>query len=973
MTTFANFHRASVKNLSVKAMLCGGTMLSAALMPFGAQAQTPPAAPGTPAQSSQAPAVEEVVITGSRIVRDGYEAPTPVTVMSAEQLQVNATANVADYMNTMPAFSGSASPSTSQPSVSGGTAGVNALNLRNLGSNRTLILFDGQRSVSSLATGVVDINTFPQALISRVDIVTGGASSAYGSDAVAGVVNFILDKEFVGLKGEVSGSVTTYGDNRTWNIQGTGGTKFAGDRGHFLISAEAMHKDGILDGNRDWNLNPGWGTMTNPAYGTGPGQSTSVPERLVLQNIGGAGWAEGGLITAGPLKGVAFGPGGAPYQFQYGDLVSGLEMRGGQWKAGQVRGTKGNSIDSAQAQQSIFGRVSYDVVDSVKVFLQGSYTYADVLTRALPQINPANLNVSAANPFLPASVAAQAAALKLTQMQMGTLHPDLPGNYTDNRRNVVRWVAGANGDFNALDTDWTWDTYFQLGIARSEEDIPYTLSKSKFALAIDSVRNAQGTIVCRSTLTNPTNGCVPYNPFGVGVNGRAVIDYVGIYMWRHQRIRQKVAAVNFSGEPFAMPAGDVSLAFGVEHRVEDIRGSAAAVALANDGLFGNSLPSFGNYHVTEGYVETAIPLAKNTAWADSFELNGAVRATDYSQSGMVATWKIGAVYQPIPDIRLRVTRSRDIRAPNLNEYFAGGTSNTNTVLDRFNGSAPVSYQGFNQGNSALLPEKADTWGLGVVLQPGFFPGFSASLDYFDVKIKDAIGTVAAQTIVDYCYQGNQAFCAAITRGLNAGGVNVINRILIQPFNLALNQVKGYDLEGTYRVNLADINGDWQGNLVLRGLASRVLKDYTDNTVNPPEDQAGAQNPKWRYSASIQYGLDPWSANLSIRGRSKGKQDSDWITCSSGCPVSNVTNITISDNTRDGTFYMDTSFTYRIGADDSPWRTTAFLNVRNLFNTDPARAFPGPAGNGFRSILGDCGNGSDCNGRTFRIGMRFTGR
>ncbi len=956
---------AKFRRLSMKDLLRGGTVLSVALLPFGARAQTP-------AQAAQAPVIEEVVITGSRVVRDGYEAPTPVTVMNAEQLQVNATANVADYMNTMPAFSGSASPSTSQPSVSGGTAGVNALNLRNLGANRTLILFDGQRSVSSLATGVVDINTFPQALISRVDIVTGGASSAYGSDAVAGIVNFILDKEYTGIKGEASGSVTTYGDNRTWNVQMTGGTKFAGDRGHFLISGELMHKDGILDGNRDWNLNTGWGTMVNPAYGTGPGQSQTVPERLVLKEIGGAGWSDGALITAGPLKGIAFGPGGVPYQFVYGDLVSGLEMRGGQWKAGQVRGTTGNSIDSAQSQQSIFGRASYDVVDSVKFFVQGSYTAAAVLTRAIPQINPANLSVRVDNPFLPANIAAQATAAKLTTLTIGTLHPDLPGNYTDNRRNVVRWVTGANGDFSALGTDWTWDAYYQLGIARSEEDIPYTLSKSKFALAIDATRNAQGTIVCRSTLTNPTNGCVPYNPFGVGLNGAAVVDYVGIYMWRHQRITQKVAAVNFSGSPFTMPAGDVSLAFGAERRSEHIRGSAAGVALANDGLFGNSLPSFGSYHVVEGYAETVVPLAKNTVWADSFELNGAVRATDYSQSGLVATWKIGAVYQPIPDIRLRATRSRDIRAPNLNEYFAGGTSNTNTVIDRFNNNLPVSYQGFNQGNPNILPEKADTWGLGVVLQPEFFPGFSASFDYFDVKIKDAIGTVAAQTIVDYCFQGNQAFCGAITRGLNAGGVSVVTRILIQPFNLALNQVKGYDLEGTYRVALSDINSEWGGNLVLRGLASRVLKDYTDNTVNPPEDQAGAQNPKWRYSASIQYSLDPISVNLSARGRSKGKQDSDWITCTSGCPVSNVTNITISDNTRDGTFYLDTSLTYRLGAEDSASKTTAFFNVRNLTNKDPARAFPGPAGNGFRSIVGDCGNGSDCNGRTFRMGVRFSG-
>ncbi len=956
MAMFANFRRMTVKDV-----LYGGTFLSAVFVPLGAQAQAP---------APQAPVVEEVIVTGSRIVRDGYEAPTPVAVLGVEQIESSASSNIADFVNTMPVFSGSDTPQTSQPSVSGGTAGVNALNLRNLGEQRTLVLINGQRSVPSLATGIVDINGIPQALVTRVDVVTGGASSAYGSDAVAGVVNFILDTQFTGIKGEVSGGITTHGDNENWKVALTGGTRFANERGHFLLSGEVSDKAGIMDGNRDWNLEPGYGTMTNPAYGTGPGQSRDVPERLVLSNIGGAGWADGALITAGPLKGIAFGQNGVPYNFVYGDLVSGLEMRGGQWKAGQVRGTKGNSIDSAQDVQSLFGRASYDLTPEVNIFLQGSYTKSAVLTRALPQINPANLTVSINNPYLPEEVRARGVAAGVTQFTLGTLHPDLPGNYTDNTRDVTRWVTGLDGTFDAMDTSWTWDAYYQFGITRSIEDIPYTLSKAKFALSMDSVRNANGTVVCRSTLTNPTNGCVPYNPFGIGLNGQAAIDWIGIYMWRHQKMRQDVAAANFGGEIFDLPAGPVSVAFGGEWRRERISGVAADVALANDGLFGNSLPSFGTYNVKEGYLETVVPLVKGASWAESLELNGAVRATDYSQSGFVATWKVGVVYQPIPDIRFRATKSRDIRAPNLNEYFAGGTSNTNTVLDRFNNSLPVSYQGFNQGNAALTPEKADAIGLGVVLQPSFLEGFSASVDYYDVKIKDAIGTVSAQTIVDYCFQGNTAFCSAITRGPNAGGTQVIQRIRIQPFNLALQQIQGYDLEASYRFDLADMMDSWAGAVTIRGSASRALKDIQDNTVNPVEERAGAENPKWRYSAQINYNLHPFTATLAARGRSAGKQDDDWIECTTGCPVSNVTNITINQNLREGTFYMDASFNYELAPEDSDWNATAFLNVRNLFDTDPARAWPGPAGNGFRSILGDCGNGSDCNGRTIRVGVRF---
>jgi outer membrane receptor protein involved in Fe transport len=293
------------------------------------------------------------------------------------------------------------------------------------------------------------------------------------------------------------------------------------------------------------------------------------------------------------------------------------------------------------------------------------------------------------------------------------------------------------------------------------------------------------------------------------------------------------------------------------------------------------------------------------------------------------------------------------------------------VLDRFNNSQPVSYQGFNQGNSSLNPEKADAIGIGVVFQPSFIEGFTASIDYFDVKIKDAIGTVNAQTIVDYCFQGNTAFCSAITRGPNAGGVQVIQRIRIQPFNLALQQNRGLDLESTYRFEIGDVFDGWQGNVTVRGLASRALKDYVDNTVNPPEERAGAENPKWRYSASINYDLHPFSANLSARGRSRGKWDDDWIECTAQCPVSNVTNITINQNLREGTFYMDMSLSYDLAEEDAAWNATAFLNVRNIFDTDPARQWPGPAGNSFRSILAECGNGSDCNGRTLRVGLRFS--
>src|SRR4051812_1619436 len=214
-------------------------------------------------QTAQAPVTEEIVVTGTRVVRDGYEAPTPLTVVGLEQVQQAATNSTIDYLTTLPSMAGNYTPQSSTQNVSTGTAGTASVNLRNLGTTRTLVLINGQRSVPSTITGLVDINTIPQQLIERVDVVTGGASAAYGSDAVAGVVNFVLDTKFTGVKGEVSGGVTPYGDDRQWKISLPAGTPFANDRGHFIISGSAQYQDGVLTGGRDWN-ETGLQIITNP-------------------------------------------------------------------------------------------------------------------------------------------------------------------------------------------------------------------------------------------------------------------------------------------------------------------------------------------------------------------------------------------------------------------------------------------------------------------------------------------------------------------------------------------------------------------------------------------------------------------------------------------------------------------------------------------------------------------------------------
>ena len=459
-------------------------------------------------------------------------------------------------------------------------------------ANRTLILLDGQRVAASTLSGLVDINTIPQALVKRVDIVTGGASAGYGSDAVAGVVNFILDKDFTGLKGQVQGGVTTYGDDRNYNLSLTAGTRFADGRGHLLLSGEIAHNDGIAGiGERDWY---NYGKLfINPAYNATT--NNTVPQLLALPNAGFATATPGGIITSGPLRGTYFGPGGTPTQFNYGPIVSGNIMQGGDYRYADF-GTSGD-LDPRTSRQSIFGRLSYDVSDHVQLFAQGSYSRATTQEIALKQFNLGNITIQPDNAFIPASIAPRVTGT----FTLGTFNEDIGGQIATTRRSSVRAIVGAQGDFDAIGTNWNWDVSAQRSVNRIYTDFRTTVT-SRYNAAIDSVR-VNGVIQCRTLATNP--GCVPYNVFGTGVNSQAALGYVLGTSWGRTTLTQNVFAANLRGEPFSTWAGPVSIATGVEHRREGVTGSndPLTTATARPYFAGNFFASTGHYNVTEGYLE----------------------------------------------------------------------------------------------------------------------------------------------------------------------------------------------------------------------------------------------------------------------------------------------------------------------------------------------------------------------------------
>jgi len=960
-------------------------LLSAATLALGlpaaVQAQT-----AQPADATAATEAEEdtavITVTGSRIARTGYDSPIPVSVIGEAELKAEPQANIGDFVNTLPSVRGSQSSSTNSGSLSNGQAGIATVNLRSLGAARTLVLIDGQRSVASTPVGFVDTQTVPQGLIKGVEVVTGGASSAYGSDAVAGVINFALNRDFKGLRAEYEFGITDYGDTPNHTFRITSGFDFADGRGKVLLAGDYFTQNGVDTYDRPWQQS-GFFQIDNPAFTATNGQ----PERFVGAGIGTYQFTPGGIITGqrttgatafveGALTGQYFGAVGANgpglTRFNYGPR-RGQWMIGGDFLIGREGHWSTNSLSPDEERGNVFGRLSYEVSPAFVPFVQ--YSFSGYSGQSFYQQTPSTgVTILRDNAFLPAALVTQMTALNVNAIQIGTSNNGFPAAGSNNSREVYRFVAGADGEFEIGKGSWKYAAYYQAGIARTNELLTNTWLNSRVALAQDAVRapagNAAGipagTIVCRSTLTAPTNGCVPLNRIGTGGVTQAAIDYVfnnGQQPQRFQSLRQDVAAISFStNDLFETWAGPVSVAFGGEYRRERVDGSVDPQF--NSGwLYGNYLVTRGNFNVKEAFLETVVPLAKG------LDFNGAIRQTDYSTSGNVTTWKLGATWQVIDDIKLRVVRSRDIRAPNLAELFAPGTARTNTVNVPLPGGGQRTDQFTEQttGNLALQPEVAMTWGVGGVLTPSFLPGFAASIDYFDINLAGSIGTIAAQTITTLCLEQNRAdICPFITFNGPVAASSLITGIRLVPFNFANVKVRGVDIEASYRFDLGG------GKATLRALASHYIDNILNNGIDVPEDIAGKNQgdgvPAWNYRLTANYELDSWSFNLTGRGFSDGVYNNNFFECTSGCPASTPANRTINTNRISGQWYLDASITKKIKVGGS--KADLFLYVRNLLNSDPVLVGNGPTGNNTPAYPMTNRGLYDVLGRVYRLGVRF---
>jgi iron complex outermembrane receptor protein len=471
----------------------------------GASAQT------APAQSAQTDAVvDEIVVTGSRIVRDGYEAPTPVTVIGVEQIQQSGYPDLFYAIRTMPAFGTSGEGTRAGGnSVSSGRQGQNRFNLRNLGETRTLSLLNGHRIVSSDLDGGIDTNVFPQPLVSRVDVVTGGASAAYGSDALAGVVNFVLDTEFTGVKGEVSSGITTYGDNWTGKSNVAVGTPFASGRGHVIASYEWAFDPGLFPMSaREWN-HVAYKILPNSAYcpavnAACPTINTGVPEFILRSHTGLINASPGGIITAGPLKGTAFNNEGLPFQFIYPTTQGGGFIAGGMAPLNDTSQYSQN-VTTKSRQENVFVRASYDLADNVSVYGQFITHYSKTAGLSKLDDSQGNLVIRADNPYIPADTLARMTALGLTNFTMGSFNLDIPNLSSDFKRRTWVYSLGAEGTAEIKGNTWTWDVIAQYSLAKSNLKVA-TRNNVLFPRSVDAVRRTQPTMIRGVCLTTPSVG-----------------------------------------------------------------------------------------------------------------------------------------------------------------------------------------------------------------------------------------------------------------------------------------------------------------------------------------------------------------------------------------------------------------------------------------------------------------------------------
>ena len=916
--------------------------------------------------------VETVVVTGTRLGLAGLNTPTPVTAVSAADLLASAPSNIADALNELPSLVQSGGQQNNAGSTS---TGKNLLNLRGLGTTRTLILLDGLRFPSTQNTNSVDTNVLPQALVKRVDIVTGGASASYGSDAVAGAINFVLDDNYQGIGASLSSGVSQYGDNLEIHGSLTGGTAMLGNRLHIIANIDYIDNFGASGDSRSFRV------MDANAITTVANANAYIliPNLRAVGSFGGyVAAATAGTVIAAANRTLAqnlfvnqqFNNSGSLVPYNQGTFNNASFQNGGDGINTAIL----QDVSRPLRRRSAFVRGQYNITENMTFFLEGIYGHSDAEQNNGEFAVGANVvTIRSDNPFLsPAQSAAMATFLGATPAgtaaptaAMGSLSvskyfPYDPSvnpapntiEYKNNDRLTTQVLMGG---FDGQLGKFSWGASGTYGYAREYTGTTNSLNLVNLKLAADDTTNASGQIVCRDTLVNPADGCVPINIFGTSNLTPAAIGYITDSNPVVFDNMTSGAEAHINGPLFDLPAGPLSGAMGGEFR----RQRDSVIAGINDinkvYQLGTVQPWQGGYDVSEGFFELGIPILADKPLIQHLDANVAARVTNYSTGGAVVTWKGGLVWKLDDSFTVRSTVSRDIRAPNPSDLFSGGTQGTSNVTDPFNNNQ--SDRGIKMttvGNPKLSPERGTTVTAGIAYSPEFIPGMALTVDVYDIRVAGIIATPTVQNVINFCFQGNSFYCPFISRN----GAGVITAVTSSNQNLNAQRVNGVDLEVDYHVPADDWFSWWQGSLSVHSVANYV----GINTTNIPGAQstyaAGniglpSSQPHERAQTSFTYDLDKWSSFVQWRFIGPGLWNNQ-INNAAAIPfqTSNFNHIGTAD-------YFDVQETYKVDENIS-----AYLNIQNVFDLPPQLSFT-------NSNYAQTTNEGlyDQIGRMFRVGVR----
>jgi iron complex outermembrane receptor protein len=867
-----------------------------------AQAQeAPPAA-------EDAEPTTEVTITGSRISRPETEFANPVVSVSAESIQLSGNTNLAELLSESPALVGSRVGNQTGGSYTNyGETGLNLLDLRNLGVDRTLVLIDGRRHVSGLAgSAAVDIDAIPTDLIEAVDVLTGGASAIYGADGVSGVVNFRMKRDFEGITTRAQIGQSRYGDgvNRFGAI--TLGRNFADGRGNLAFAYEYNSDDRVGDQDRAFLRDPINGDLYQNQGDLD--DDPRIPDNIPYRDVAYADSSPEGAVDVDFDYASDFEGNGAVY-----DRGFILEGSGGYTVGGSSTRTAGYQGDLFPEMKRQLANVlaHFDVSDAFSLFFEGKYVESKAYSLSQPTFD-FYLFQTAENPFMPDSIrnaiVPGAASIYFGEPAADGVivtrdNFDLGINVEDIRRKTLRGVIGATGrisDRARYEVSYVW------GETRSRIAERNNRVTALWEDAIDVISDPDtGAPVCRSG--NP--GCVPFNIFGEHAQDPAAIDYVLTDSFNHSTVTQQVISGSVTGDLgsfLQLPGGSVGYAVGAEYRKEESDFRPDSMISGGLTWIGALQPSSGAFDVREVFTEFNLPVLEDARYAKVLSFGAAVRLSDYETIGQTTTWKVDGVYAPARAVSFRGTYSQAVRAPNIAELFAPSSYASNFIVDPCdlgelnNGSstreancaellsamgvdpttftpsdrpeAAVYTDGFTSGNFGLSEETATTWTAGVVLRPSFLPALTLTADWYDIRIEQAINTPEAEEVAELCVDQpslDNPFCRGIIR--DDGGFIV--GFDTRPENVAAFTTAGLDTTIGY-----EIPTESAGTFDLRLLGGYLhrLTFVATPGASVTSDRRQQYMPRYVATFDLTWQRGPWTAHYNIDWFDRTKRYADDI-------------------------------------------------------------------------------------------------